>query len=277
MRKFGQKLSLFIVLSSLYIIESSSLSLNALDLLQIPFLNRLAASCSGLRYFEEVAIPPPYKLKWNDEIHLLVAKGAYPPPQVDHLAYNPYTYQLLDKAFPYAQEGQRVLILGGGSGYEAVILGRRFPNSEIDVTDINPAALKSLNINLKTHGLLKKIRVFKSDLFNQVRDKYDLILFAAPRPIGWQNALMGMGSERAGEVFSPSGSRNNFDPEGKLHERLLKDFPSFLKPGGTMVILSDMEYPAVHHPGIERKILYQAPWGDSKFKEDFQILAYQKP
>lgn len=276
MGKSRQKLVLFLSAVLIAGIGFSSSPLFAVDLYRIPLLHRLVAACSGFHHFANIAIPPPLKNRWEDELDLYANAGTYPPPLAHSLRYNPYTYQLLLHAFPFMRDGQRVLILGGGSGYEAAVLAHRFPNSTFDVTDITASALKSLRVNIRRHAFMKNVLPFESNLFERISAKYDLILFAAPRPLTWYTALAGFGSTRASEIFSAESSRNNFDPDGKIHERLLNDFPKFLRAEGAMVILSDADYPAVEHLGFQRQVLFKAPWGEEHIKEDYIVLAYKE-
>lgn len=71
-----------------------------------------------------------------------------------------------------------VLDLGTGTGIQGIFAAEKA--SKIIATDINPLALKCAKFNIKKHKLNKKIKVLRSDLFDKIKDKFDLIIFNPP-------------------------------------------------------------------------------------------------
>jgi ribosomal protein L3 glutamine methyltransferase len=77
-------------------------------------------------------------------------------------------------------ETRRVLDLCTGNGSLAVIAALAFPEVTVDAADISDDALEIARINVEKHRLGARIRVLKSDLFEQLPGPYDLILCNPP-------------------------------------------------------------------------------------------------
>jgi ribosomal protein L3 glutamine methyltransferase len=75
----------------------------------------------------------------------------------------------------------RVLDLCTGSGCLAILAALRFPDATIDAVDTSKDALDVARINLAEHGLEKRIRLLRGDLYAPLGDaRYDLILANPP-------------------------------------------------------------------------------------------------
>lgn len=76
---------------------------------------------------------------------------------------------------------RRVLDLCCGGGCIGLAVARYFPEVQVDLVDIDPAALDLARENADLLGLGDRIRVIRSDLFSAVEDaRYDLILSNPP-------------------------------------------------------------------------------------------------
>lgn len=76
---------------------------------------------------------------------------------------------------------QRALDLCTGSGCIAVTLAQAFPQAAVDAADIDPDALAVAGINVAAHGLERRIRLVRSDLFAGLAgERYDLIVSNPP-------------------------------------------------------------------------------------------------
>lgn len=76
---------------------------------------------------------------------------------------------------------RRVADVCTGSGCLAVLLAHHFAKARVDALDLSAEALEVAEINVREHGLAKRIRLFKSDVFDAVPEaKYDLILSNPP-------------------------------------------------------------------------------------------------
>lgn len=74
---------------------------------------------------------------------------------------------------------KRILDLCTGSGCIAISCSYVFPETIIDAVDISEDALKVAKKNVNFHQL-NNIRVIKSDLFNNLNKKYDIIITNPP-------------------------------------------------------------------------------------------------
>lgn len=77
-----------------------------------------------------------------------------------------------------ARESDLVLDIGTATGIQAIFAAEK--GAKVTAIDINPVAVKVAELNAKKHELEGKIKVFKSDLFSNVREKFDLIVFNPP-------------------------------------------------------------------------------------------------
>jgi len=78
-------------------------------------------------------------------------------------------------------EPRRILDLCCGGGCIGLAVAHYFPKVEVDLLDIDPAALDLARENVAQLGLGSRVRVLQSNLFNALEDvSYDLILSNPP-------------------------------------------------------------------------------------------------
>ena len=146
----------------------------------------------------------------------------------------PETEELVDLAlacFP-AEQAVRVLDLGTGSGAIALAIAQERPAWSIDAVDTSDDALVLARENAELTRLAARVHFKKSDWFNAVADKYDLIISNPPYLTDTEVA--------------------SAEPEVRLHDPLsalvapeegvadlrsiLEGAPKFLNPSGWVVL-----------------------------------------
>jgi ribosomal protein L3 glutamine methyltransferase len=75
---------------------------------------------------------------------------------------------------------QRVLDLCTGNGSLAVLAAMAWPEVQVDAADISADALAVAQINVDRHGLQDRIRLVQSDGWQQLPERYDLVLCNPP-------------------------------------------------------------------------------------------------
>lgn len=77
-------------------------------------------------------------------------------------------------------ENNRVLDLCAGSGCIGITLALLNPKIKVDLADISNKALEVAAINIQNYSLQERVRCIQSDLFENISDKYDLIISNPP-------------------------------------------------------------------------------------------------
>lgn len=139
---------------------------------------------------------------------------------------------------PHA-ERPRVLDLCTGSGALAVALSREIPESEVWASDLSEQAIALARANAARHGVQGSVRFLTGDLWQPVRDTgllFDLIV--ANPPYIRSSAVKGLSPEVAHEPRSALDGGEN----GMLYiRRILLEGPSYLNPGGWILVEMDPE------------------------------------
>ena len=75
---------------------------------------------------------------------------------------------------------ERVLEIGTGGGAIACACATAFPNAIVDAVDVSGAALDLARENCAAHDVGDRVRLFRSDVYAEVSDHYDLIVSNPP-------------------------------------------------------------------------------------------------
>lgn len=119
---------------------------------------------------------------------------------------------------------RRVLVMGSGTGIEAVALSKR-AEIVVHATDINPIAVANTRANAVLNGATSRIKTWQSDLFSEVNERYDLILFNMPFAVS--------------ESEYDAQQRRNLQDEGaRLLQRFIDQLPEKLTQTGRALVMA---------------------------------------
>jgi methylase of polypeptide subunit release factors len=117
-------------------------------------------------------------------------------------------------------DGKDVLEIGVGTGIQS-IKAAKAGAKKVDAVDIYLPAVECARENVEANGLTNKINVWQSDLFSEVKVKYDLIIANLP---------IVDASEDDVRFYSL------IDPDFNLHKRLFQEAKDYLLPKGRIVL-----------------------------------------
>ena len=162
-----------------------------------------------------------------------------------------------------SDETRRVLDLCTGNGSLAVIAAMAYPEISVDAADVSEAALEVARINVERHKLDKRIRLVRSDLFEQLPDRYDLIVCNPP----YVNAasLEALPPEyRAEPALALAGGVDGMD----LVRRILAEAAAHLTPNGVLVL--EIGHERHHFEHAFRRL--EAAWLETSAGDDQVLL-----
>lgn len=159
-------------------------------------------------------------------------------------------------------QNPKILDLCAGSGCIGVAILNALPDATVDFAEIDESHHETIRKNVRENNISEnRTRIFGGDLFEQLSDRYDVILtnppYIDPKEInGVQSSVLGFEPSRA--LF---GGINGME----IIERIIGDAPQFLKPGGILVI--------EHEPEQESLIQQLLP-GITSHKDQFGVIRF---
>jgi Methylase of polypeptide chain release factors len=129
------------------------------------------------------------------------------------------------EGFPFRQS-ETLLEIGPGVGVTAVVAALKQDNS-VTAIEINSAAVAIAKKNATKHGVQNKVRILQGDLFSPLLDgqKFDTIFWDFPFVYTEPNI-----------TFESDFYRAFFDPGYRQIERFLREAPTWLEPGGRIIV-----------------------------------------
>jgi ribosomal protein L3 glutamine methyltransferase len=125
---------------------------------------------------------------------------------------------------------KRILDLCTGSGCLAILAALAFPKAEVEASDVSAAALEVAARNVRDHRLGRRVRLVRSDLFEKLDGRYDLIL-SNPPYVG-TSAMRKLPPEYRQEPgLALSAGSDGLD----IVKRILEEKDARLNPGGLLV------------------------------------------
>ena len=129
----------------------------------------------------------------------------------------------------------RVLDLCTGNGSLAVLAAMAWPDVQVDAADISADALAVARINVERHGLQDRIRLVKSDGWQQLPDRYDLVLCNPPYVS--RHSMDALPAEYLAEPnISLDGGLQGGDDGMDFIRTFLAQAPQHLNPMGVVVL-----------------------------------------
>lgn len=97
-------------------------------------------------------------------------------------------------------EDKNVLEVGTGSGILTITMAER--NAHVTAVDINEKALRNLENKIEDKDLEDHVKIMKSDIFDKINSKYDIIVFNPPYlPNSEINDPIWAGGEKGTEII----------------------------------------------------------------------------
>lgn len=125
----------------------------------------------------------------------------------------------------------RILDIGTGSGCIAIELAKYFENSKIDATDVSQPALDTALKNAKRYKVEDKIKFYLSDVFENVNEKFDIIV-SNPPYIAFEDV-----NEVQKDVldFEPKTALFAEDKGLFFYKKIISEAKNFLKNDGILL------------------------------------------
>lgn len=159
------------------------------------------------------------------DIPLEITKDVFPPV----FATEPFINEIINKF----SDKKKILEIGTGSGAMSIALAKNIKNSEVIATDISYEILNVTKKNIELNNA--NVKLIKSDLFNNVVGKFDLIISNPPQ----QKTEILNKSEREGKLITPKIASDGGADGFYLYNKIKSQAKQFLNKDGALVLQYD--------------------------------------
>lgn len=158
------------------------------------------------------------------DLPLIITKDVFPPV----FATEPFVNIILEKF----SNKKKVLEIGTGSGAMAIVIAKRM-GAEVVATDICSKALEIAKKNVAKNNV--DIRLVESDLFNNINEKFDLIISNPPQ----QKTEDLNKTERDGKLITPRIASDGGSDGFYLYNKIKAEAKKYLNQDGVLVLQYD--------------------------------------
>ncbi len=167
-----------------------------------------------------------YSLQFRVDENVLI-----PRPETEHLVV-----EALDcaKKLPQRDRPIRVADIGTGSAAIAVSLAKNLKNVQVTAVDCSPQALHIARWNVDQHDVAAAVDLVESDLFSAIDStiKFDIVCSNPPYVAEAEYAEL----SPTVRDFEPKMALVSGPTGTECIERLLRDAPDHIEPGGRLII-----------------------------------------
>ena len=153
----------------------------------------------------------------------------------------------------------KILDVGTGSGVIGLSLAAKFPEAKVCATDISEDALAVARENAARLGLSERVRFQKSDLLQDLSERFDLIVANLPYISMQDRHLLSREVLHDPELALFAGASGD-----ELIRRLIEEAPAHLNPGGLLALEIGLD----QAEGFA-KLLRQKNYHDIESKRDY--------
>ena len=176
------------------------------------------------------------------------------------LVPRPETEELVELVAARIQNREsRIVDVGTGSGVIALSLAKRFPEATIYGVDVSEDALRLAQENAARLGLMERVQFRKSDLLEELPQRFDLIVANLPYVSTRDRHSLAREVLHDPEVALFAGEAGD-----ELVRRLIEQAPAHLQPGGFLALEIGLG-----QADALRQFLAQKKWRDIDTKNDY--------
>lgn len=167
------------------------------------------------------------------------------------------------------QPTTKILDLFAGTGCIGIAILKNIENSKLDFVDFSEEAIEQIKINLRINKIQKeKYRIYKSDLFKEIKNKRYDVIFANPPYVALDRI-----QEVRKEVLKKEPKEALFAGRNGIFwiEKFLKEVKNYFKKGGIFY----MEFDPLQKEKI-KEILEKENFKFNFYKDQFQKFRWLK-